>query len=86
MEKEAQKNETKKAKTAQFMEKIAPYRFRVLWTALLLILAILLLTAGFWKTILLLIFAVAGYLFGKMRDEDLDVYSLMDELKTKFGL
>lgn len=86
MEKEVNQKPTKKEKRQAMMKQLEPYRFRILWTGLLLVLAILLLTVGFWKTILLLIFGIAGYLFGKMRDEDLDIYSLMDTLKAKWGL
>lgn len=86
MEKEVNQKSTKKEQRQTMMKQLEPYRFRILWTGLLLIVAILFLTVGFWKTILFLLFGIVGCLFGKMRDEDLDIYSLMDTLKTKWGL
>lgn len=78
--------EVKKKKRIDWLNRLAPYRFRILWTSLFFILAILFLTIGFWKTIVLALFAGVGFLIGKMRDEDLDIYSLMDSLKTMLGI
>lgn len=86
MEKEENQKSMKHEQGQSLMKQLQPYRFRILWTGLLLIVAILFLTIGFWKTILFLLFGMVGCLFGKMRDEDLDIYSLMDTLKTKWGL
>lgn len=68
------------------LQVIRPYRFRIIWTSLFFIAAILFLTLGFWKTILLILFISAGYLIGKIQDEELDLYSLLDLLRSMLGI
>ncbi|MEI5992810.1 DUF2273 domain-containing protein [Candidatus Enterococcus mansonii] len=63
-----------------------PYRYRIIWTALFFLLAVLLLMIGFGKTLLLLLFTSIGYIIGKMRDEDLDIYSLIDTVRSMIGI
>ncbi|MBO0447841.1 hypothetical protein BCR24_00525 [Enterococcus ureilyticus] len=65
---------------------LKPYRFRIIWTMVFLLLALLLLLIGFWKTLVLVIFAGVGYVIGKMRDEDLDIYSLIDSVRSMIGI
>ncbi|MTD38086.1 DUF2273 domain-containing protein [Erwinia sp. CPCC 100877] len=69
----------------QWLNNLKPYRFRIMWTALFFLLALLFISIGFWKTIVLLIFAAIGYIIGKMRDEDLDIYSLIDSVRAILG-
>jgi uncharacterized membrane protein len=69
----------------QWLNKLKPYRFRIIWTSLFFLLALLFISIGFWKTIVLLIFAAIGYIIGKMRDEDLDIYSLLDSVRAILG-
>ncbi|EOH99591.1 hypothetical protein UAW_00743 [Enterococcus haemoperoxidus ATCC BAA-382] len=73
-------------KKERWMKQLKPYRFRIIWTFLFLLLAILLLLIGFGKTLVLLIFAAVGYIIGKMRDEDLDIYSLIDSVRSMMGI
>lgn len=70
----------------RFIKQLAPYRFRIIWTTLFFLLALLLLLIGFGKTLVLLIFATIGYVIGKMRDEDLDIYSLIDSIRSMIGI
>ncbi|EOL45916.1 DUF2273 domain-containing protein [Enterococcus caccae] len=69
-----------------WMKELKPYRFRIIWTTLFFLLALLLLWIGFGKTLVLLIFATVGYMIGKMRDEDLDIYSLIDSVRSMIGI
>ncbi|ALS03250.1 hypothetical protein ATZ33_02520 [Enterococcus silesiacus] len=70
----------------RWMKQFKPYRFRIIWTTLFFLLALLLLLIGFGKTLVLLIFAAVGYIIGKMRDEDLDIYSLIDSVRSMIGI
>lgn len=73
-------------KKERWMKQLKPYRFRIIWTILFFLLALLLLLIGFGKTLVLLIFAAVGYVIGKMRDEDLDIYSLIDSVRSMIGI
>ncbi|MBO0440113.1 hypothetical protein DOK67_0003024 [Enterococcus sp. DIV0212c] len=73
-------------KKERWAKELKPYRFRIIWTTLFFLLALLLLLIGFWKTLVLLIFAAVGYTIGKMRDEDLDIYSLIDTVRSMIGI
>lgn len=70
----------------EWVKRLKPYRFRIIWTTLFFLLAVLFLWIGFGKTLLLLIFGAVGYLIGKMRDEDLDIYSLIDAIRGMIGI
>ncbi|HEY8531608.1 MAG TPA: DUF2273 domain-containing protein [Limnochorda sp.] len=52
----------------RLLELLARYRGRVVGTLAGLILAWLLVTYGFWKTLVLLAFGLLGYLIGAERD------------------
>lgn len=69
-----------------WMNELRPYRFRIIWTTVFFLLALILLWIGFGKTLVLLIFAAIGYIIGKMRDEDLDIYSLIDSVRSMIGI
>ncbi|MBO0472517.1 DUF2273 domain-containing protein [Enterococcus ureasiticus] len=73
-------------KKERWIKQLKPYRFRIIWTTLFFLLAFLLLLIGFGKTLVLLIFAVVGYVIGKMRDEDLDIYSLIESIRSMIGI
>ncbi|MGX7150550.1 DUF2273 domain-containing protein [Enterococcus ureasiticus] len=73
-------------KKERWIKQLKPYRFRIIWTTLFFLLALLLLLIGFGKTLVLLIFAVVGYVIGKMRDEDLDIYSLIESIRSMIGI
>lgn len=73
-------------KKEQWMKLLKPYRFRIIWTTLFFLLALLLLLIGFGKTLVLLIFAAIGFVIGKMQDEDLDIYSLIESVRSMIGI
>lgn len=73
-------------KKEYWIKQLKPYRFRIIWTTLFFLFALLLLLIGFGKTLVLLIFAAVGYIIGKMRDEDLDIYSLIDSVRSMIGI
>jgi uncharacterized membrane protein len=70
----------------RWVKQLEPYRFRIIWTAVFFLLAVLLILIGFGKTLVLLIFGAIGYIIGKMRDEDLDIYSLIDAVRSMIGI
>lgn len=73
-------------KKKEWFNEFKPYRFRIIWTALFFLLALLFLFVGFGKTLVILIFSAVGYLIGKMQDEDLDLYSLIDNIRAMIGI
>lgn len=52
---------------------LQPYSGRILLTAIGLIVAILFLTIGFWRTLLIAVLTCIGYMVGKWEDGALDV-------------
>ncbi|MHC5227361.1 DUF2273 domain-containing protein [Enterococcus sp. LJL99] len=61
---------------------LSPFKFRILFTCLFLIFATLILLIGFWKTFIIALFACLGFTIGKMRDENLDIYSLIESIRS----
>lgn len=57
-------------------ESLKPYAGRIFMTAFGFIIAVLFLTAGFWRTMLILVLTVVGYLLGKWQDGALDTSRL----------
>ena len=55
---------------------LRPYSGRILLTAIGFIVAILFLTIGFWRTLLIVILTGIGYMLGKWEDGALDVNRL----------
>lgn len=73
-------------KKERWFKQLKPYRFRIIWSTLFFLIALLILLIGFWKTVILIVFAFVGYIIGKMRDEDLDIYSLIDTVRSMIGI
>lgn len=73
-------------KIKHWFQQLKPYRFRILLSFLFFFIALLILLIGFWKTFLLVLFGLVGYIIGRMRDEELDIYSLIREIRTSLGL
>ncbi|MGK0551104.1 DUF2273 domain-containing protein [Enterococcus faecalis] len=61
---------------------LRPYQNQFTFTLLFLLVAILFLTLGFWKTMLLLLFAAIGYLIGTMKDEQRSFFSIIASLQA----
>lgn len=55
---------------------LRPYSGRILLTAIGFIVAILFLTIGFWRTLLIVVLTCVGYLVGKWEDGVLDMERL----------
>lgn len=53
-----------------------PYAGRIVMTVFGFIIAVLFLTIGFWRTLLILILSVVGYLLGRWEDGVLDLSRL----------
>ncbi|MGM0219586.1 DUF2273 domain-containing protein [Enterococcus sp. AZ126] len=63
---------------------IAPYRNQIIFTSLALLMAILFMTIGFWKTVLIVILTGSGYFIGKMQDEKSSISSILASIKAFF--
>ena len=61
----------------------APYRERVLWTALFVIIGILFLTIGIWRTLLLAALGAIGYCIGYRGDEPERFSEIVDTISEK---
>lgn len=59
-----------------FPEPVRPYTGRILITLLGFVVAVLFLTLGFWRTILIVALCVIGYSVGKWADGALDTSRL----------
>lgn len=59
-----------------FPEGLKPYAGRIVMTVFGLISAILFLTLGFWRTLVILVLCVLGYMLGRWEDGALDVSRL----------
>lgn len=55
------------------MNELKPYFWRLVFIALGLVAAILFLTLGFWKAILILLCCGLGYAVGNMKDKNLRI-------------
>jgi len=70
--------------TVKKLKKLEPYRNQILYTSLAVLIAILLMTIGFWKTILLVLLIGIGYLIGKMQDEKRSISSILASIQAFF--
>ncbi|MTD38308.1 DUF2273 domain-containing protein [Erwinia sp. CPCC 100877] len=56
---------------------LAPYKNQIVYTSLFVLIAILLMTIGFWKTVVLVVFTGIGYFIGMTRDENRSISSVI---------
>lgn len=63
---------------------LAPYRNQLIYTGLAVLIAILFMTIGFWKTVLLVVLTGIGYLIGKMQDEKRPISSILASIQAFF--
>lgn len=66
------------------LKKLTPYKNQLLFTLLFLLIAILLMTLGFWKTLLLVLLLTIGYTIGFMQDKKRSFFSILAELQAYF--
>ncbi|MFV0561116.1 MAG: DUF2273 domain-containing protein [Enterococcus sp.] len=68
-------------RTTEWRTKLVPYTQRILWSFLFLFLAILFLTIGFWKTMLIASLVVVGFSIGYVRDHHMDLETVMEQIR-----
>lgn len=61
---------------------VTPYRNQIIFTILASLIAILLMTIGFWKTLLLVALTGVGYLIGKTQDEKRSISSILASVQA----
>ena len=67
------------------MEKLkllAPYKNQIVYTTLFVLIAVLWMTIGFWKTIVLIVFTGIGYSIGMTRDENRSISSIIASIQA----
>jgi uncharacterized membrane protein len=64
-------------------ETLKPYRFRLTGLILGLIVAVLFLTVGFFKTLLIIICIAAGFVLGYFFDDRSDLGSMIDKVMSR---
>lgn len=63
---------------------VTPYRNQIIFTILASLIAILLMTIGFWKTGLLVALTGIGYFIGKTQDEKRSISSILASVQAFF--
>lgn len=63
---------------------LAPYRNQISFTLLFIVVAILFMTIGFWKTILLVLLTGIGYFIGMVKDEQRSISSIIASIQAMF--
>jgi uncharacterized membrane protein len=64
-------------------ETLKPYKYRIIGLLCGLIIAILFLTIGFWKTILLVLLSAAGFIIGYFLDDKADLGDMVDKIMSR---
>ena len=68
---------------SNFIQWAAPVKFRLIGPLLGLVTAILFLTIGFFKTLLILICVTAGFVIGYFFDDKADLGSMVDRVMSR---
>lgn len=66
------------------LKAIAPYRNQIIFTSVSSLIAILFMTIGFWKTVLLISLTGIGHFIGKMQDEKRSISSILASIQAFF--
>jgi uncharacterized membrane protein len=66
------------------LKALAPYRNQLIFTVLFVLIAILFMTLGFWKTMLLIFFTSIGLFIGTMQDEKRSISSIIATIQAFF--
>ncbi|BAL61673.1 DUF2273 domain-containing protein [Melissococcus plutonius] len=61
-----------------------PYRNQLIFTFLFLLIAVLFMFIGFWKTILIVVLTTIGYIIGTMWDENRSFFSILASIQAFF--
>lgn len=83
-EAQTDKEQKKENPVTRFTNWAKPYSGRIIWIIAGIITAILFLTIGFWRTILIVILALIGYAIGVYKDNPLHFMQWLNVLK-RFG-
>ena len=65
---QAVEKQPKESRFSRFYTWVKPYSGRIIWILAGIITAVLFLTIGFWRTILIVILALIGYAIGVYKD------------------
>jgi uncharacterized membrane protein len=65
------------------LERIKSYKYRLIFSLIFLILGILILTIGFWRTLFLIIMFLIGYIIGNIIDKNL-LFLFIEKIKEIF--
>jgi uncharacterized membrane protein len=65
------------------LERIKNYKYRLIFSLIFLILGILILTIGFWRTLFLIIMFLIGYIIGNIIDKNL-LFLFIEKIKEIF--
>lgn len=63
---------------------IASYRNQIVFTLLFILIGVLFMTLGFWKTMLFILFTGSGYFIGLAKDEQRSISSMIAPLRAFF--
>ncbi len=72
-----------KEQLSRLLELLAPYRCRAIGVLLGLVFAVLFLTIGFFKTLLILICVSAGFIIGYFFDDKIDFGKVVDKILSR---
>ncbi|AIM25951.1 DUF2273 domain-containing protein [Melissococcus plutonius] len=61
-----------------------PYRNQLIFTFLFLLIAVLFMFIGFWKTILIVVLTTIGYIIGTMWDGNRSFFSILASIQAFF--
>ncbi|MFK4568018.1 DUF2273 domain-containing protein [Enterococcus sp. UD-01] len=64
------------------LKMLAPYKNQIVYTTLFVLIAVLWMTIGFWKTIVLIVFTGIGYSIGMTRDENRSISSIIASIQA----
>jgi uncharacterized membrane protein len=65
------------------LERIKNYKYRLIFSLIFLMLGILILTIGFWRTLFLIIMFLIGYIIGNIIDKNL-LFLFLEKIKEIF--
>jgi|UniRef100_A0A7C3SQV3 uncharacterized membrane protein len=65
------------------LERIKNYKYRLIFSLIFLMLGILILTIGFWRTLFLIIMFLIGYIIGNIIDKNL-LFLFIEKIKEIF--
>ncbi|ARJ50335.1 DUF2273 domain-containing protein [Staphylococcus lutrae] len=80
MSNEKQNGQGEREAVEQFVQTLKHYKWRLIGFFFFLVIAILFLTLGFWKTILIIVLCLIGIGLGYIKDRTQDFLNLLNRL------